>query len=1513
MRSVVSRRWLTALVAVVAVLCLAPGWALAASQNSNASSQSSNGNGNGSANSSNNSGNSAAQGNGNGNGNGNGHGNGGNDHQDRDAPGDRHDDGHHGLGDGPGPLPSLSVLAEVKVGRHPEGVALDGHGHAVVANRNSQDVSLVDLATGVELWSLSVGRQPQAVAVNPDTQIAAVTLTDENKVALVDLVHRTVLAKVAVGRHPAGVAIDPALNRAFVVNRDSQTLSVIDLGTAQRTANLSVGRRPVAVAVNPVTHVVAVATFYDAIVRLLDFSNPAAPVTAETITLPGARPSANHDRGENDDDDGPRGHAHPIALAFDFGPGLNRLVVADRGQYGVHVLTLDAQSHFTTAQFLRLGERPTAVAVNPTVDFALVTGYRNDVYGFTLTEPAFVDATEVGKHPAGLAVDPLGCRAVVTNRDGRLDGRNEHGDRKPGTVSVLGNLPCGPHLRSVDPASVTLGTITTMTLHGTGFNFDSLVTFDSSTGLVPLSLTATTIVARVTALSPGPLPISVTSNQITSNALPVTVVIPPPTLTAVSPATVLANTATTLTLTGTNFLPGSTVNFGTTTGIVPISVAPQSITVQVTPPSTAGPVPISVTSNAQTTASLNVQVVLPAPPVLTAISPTSAEVGTALTLTLTGTGFAPGTTVNFGAATGLVPLTFSTTSLTVAVTVPGTAGPVAVSVSSNSQTSNVVVFQATPPPPPPLSVTAVSPPSVQAASVFTLTLTGTGFQPGSTVNFGSQVLTPTSITSTSISAQATAPSTTGPVSVSVTSGAVVSNALTVQVTAAPPPLALTSLVPASADVNTTLTLTLIGTGFAPGATVNFGTQVLTPTIVTSGQMTVSVTTPSTTGSVPVSVTQGAETTASINFSVTQPPPTITSISPTSVPISTTFTLTLHGTNFLTGSTVTVGGTTGIVPTSITSTTIVATVTAPSTPGLASVSVTSGSQTSNTVQIQFTRTPQITTLAPATSVADGNALTLTVNGQNFSTGAQVWFNGQAVPTTFVSATQVKASLTGFPGQGLTLYGGLFDVQVINADGVPSNVVKMTLKNPTPVLSLVLPNNVTQGGGDATVLLNGDGFVSRFDTSGALVAVTEVLFNGQQLAQSAVVPVTPSPTQQLRITIPAAYLQTPGVFQIHAYNPPALADGSDGGASLNQPFTVNTNSLPQSVSVNTFGLPDGDAVQVDIFGRSTQVIAAVTVPAAGELQLLDVTDPSQDPLLLGAVAITASSSDYVADVGADEGVKRLVASIVTQNAVAIVDDTDAQNPVHLGDVAVGGYPSAIAMDTTRHQALVINSGTGDPADDPTVANATLSVVDVDPASPTYQTEIARIPLGLDYTINNPVAVAVNPVTHIAGVVVQTTTADGSTSLNGSLLFVDLNQAAVTTTVATGLDPSAIAINPNTNEAIVANQSDNTIAIVDLANQQVKALLPVGQAPASIAFDAQTNKALITNFMNNQVWALNAATDQMSIFQLGQTGDGAAVAPLDIAWMPGTTQGVVVMTKLLPDTTSLIILGLPTNLLP
>ena len=81
------------------------------------------------------------------------------------------------------------------------------------------------------------------------------------------------------------------------------------------------------------------------------------------------------------------------------------------------------------------------------------------------------------------------------------------------------------------------------------------------------------------------------------------------------------------------------------------------------------------------------------------------------------------------------------------------------------------------------------------------------------------------------------------------------------------------------------------------------------------------------------------------------------------------------------------------------------------------------------------TPTITSVSP-TTLAQGSANTeITVNGSNFGTGAKVRFNGIDKTTTYVSGTQLKATITASD----LATAGVYTISVIDGNTESSPVL------------------------------------------------------------------------------------------------------------------------------------------------------------------------------------------------------------------------------------------------------------------------------------------------------------------------------------------------------------------------------------------------------------------------------------------------------------------------------------------
>jgi hypothetical protein len=449
------------------------------------------------------------------------------------------------------------------------------------------------------------------------------------------------------------------------------------------------------------------------------------------------------------------------------------------------------------------------------------------------------------------------------------------------------------------------------------------------------------------------------------------------------------------------------------------------------------------------------------------------------------------------------------------------------------------------------NISSIAPSSATAGgAAFALTLTGTGFVAGATVNFGSNpAITPSSVTSTQVVATipATDIATAGTVNVTVTNpaGGGTSNAQIFTINN-PAPTA-TSLSPTSATAGgAAFTLTVNGTGFVSTSLVKFNGASKTTTFVSTTKLTAAITAAdiATAGTVSVTVTNPAPGGISnaLSFTINNPVPTLSSISPSSVVAgSAAFTLTLNGVGFVSGATVNFNGA-GKPTTFVSSSQITAAISASDivTAGTVNITVTNPVPTAgpSTAQV-FTITsanavPTISSLG-ATHTAGGAAFALTVNGTNFETKSVVNFNGKPETTTFISATKLSAAI---PASDAAIVGNM----------------NVTVTNPAP------------GGGTSVASpFTIDGYTINGPTAASL-----------STRQPAIIQITATPT--------ANGFANSILFSVSGL--PAGATASFNPAML----TPNGNATPTTLTIT-----DGSSA---VSGRST----GANLPGEAPIQLL-----------------------------------------------------------------------------------------------------------------------------------------------------------------------------------------------------------------------------------------------------------------------------------------------------------------------
>ena len=290
-----------------------------------------------------------------------------------------------------------------------------------------------------------------------------------------------------------------------------------------------------------------------------------------------------------------------------------------------------------------------------------------------------------------------------------------------------------------------------------------------------------------------------------------------PAVSGISPATEQTGGPTNVTITGTDFAPGATVNFGANAATNVIVTSPNQL--NATAPSGCGTVDVTVTTPDGTSATSTADQFTyllacgGGGATLTSISPTSGPAAGGTVVTVNGTGFVSGVTaINFASNPGTGVSCARSTQCQ--VTSPAGAGNVIVTATvggvpvTGSATYSYIA--ATP------TLTSISPTSGPAGGGTAVTLNGTGFVSGSTtVNFGPNLATNVSCPSSTL-CQATSPAGVGNVTVTVN---VSGQAATGSATFTYIP-SLTSISPSSGTQRGGTSVTVIGTGFdtTPGAT-----------------------------------------------------------------------------------------------------------------------------------------------------------------------------------------------------------------------------------------------------------------------------------------------------------------------------------------------------------------------------------------------------------------------------------------------------------------------------------------------------------------------------------------------------------------------------------------------------------------------------------------------------------------------------------------------------------------------
>jgi hypothetical protein len=529
------------------------------------------------------------------------------------------------------------------------------------------------------------------------------------------------------------------------------------------------------------------------------------------------------------------------------------------------------------------------------------------------------------------------------------------------------------------------------------------------------------------------------------------------------------------------------------------------------------------------------------------------------------------------------------------------------------------------------SLTTVTPNNLTVSVAATLTLNGAGFTNNSAVYFNGSPITSTVQSSTQLTAQVPASLVVaGSLPVYVQDRSTGINSPMISVTATTNPVTLTSISPASVQVNSaSFVLTLFGSGFTLGTVVNFGGNPLSSIFTSPNQIAavipaaylttaetviVSVAGGNIIGVLPkaslakaqrVSLSGGGSN--SLPFVISTAGSGTLTIScnpatgPTMIGVSFSQTCSVSGGNGPYTWTVT-GLPAGLAPSPNGSSVTISGTPTTSQPYSYMIQVSDAAL--NIAGIPITGavgTYNITSVSPSsTSVGSSAPLMISVFGNGFTSASQVYFKGIALATQLASSTQLNATI---PFHNL-MTAGVFDIYVSTV-GLSTNSLNFTV-GPVVTLSSLSPATLPVNFGAFTLTLNGSGF-----TPGAMVTFGNIALNSTFVSSTqltALVPATAlAAAQTVSVSVPGG---NPLPFVITS-----LAPGSTLSVMCTPASTTLTLSAFYSLDCTVFGgtAPYTWTVSPMPAGLSSNAVPGSSIMISGT------------PTTLGVQPFTVTSTD------------------------------------------------------------------------------------------------------------------------------------------------------------------------------------------------------------------------------------------------------------------------------------------------
>lgn len=808
-----------------------------------------------------------------------------------------------------------------------------------------------------------------------------------------------------------------------------------------------------------------------------------------------------------------------------------------------------------------------------------------------------------------------------------------------------------PAVSSITPNKGPLAGGITALIVGTGFVTGAEVLF-GSTPSNSVQITDTTVIrAVVPPNAAGTVDITVRNpdgqQSVLANAFtfdPNWTQLPAPSLDQIVPARGPSTGGTVALLRGQNFVAGATVFFGGAPGTEVVVSSSTEASVKV-PAGAEGAVHVSFTNPDGQSSVLAAGFTYVNPstlgtaPKLTGVTPTAGPETATTNVLVTGQNLKANALIFFGGVLAKNPVLLSS-NIYSAQTEPHAPGQVSVSITQPDGQSftlaNAFTYVAAP------TVTGVLPASGKSAGGTSVTLSGTGFQPGATVKFGTASATSVTVASSTVITCVTPAGTAGLSDITVTNPDGQWGTLTGGFSYVPPPSfsSTGALVPAQGPSTGGSIIELHGDGFQNGATVNVRGTAAQVQFIDSH--TIVISTPAgTVGTADIQITNpdGQTTTLTGAFTYKDPAslgaaPTLTAPTPAAGPDSGNSRVIVNGGNFADGARVFFGMEPG-VQTAYVNPAAIGTTTPAHAAGKVVLAVTNpdGQTARLTDGFEFKTSaslgpaPTITLITPQSASRFGGT-SVSVDGTNFLSGAVLFLGGVPASNVTTNGTTQLNGTAPAHDEGPAL------VQVTNPDGQTATFAgTFQFVIPPPQLSSVNPASGPTQGGTSVELIGSDMHPNAVVTFGANTATCTWVSSGKLTCTT---PAGSNGPVAVKVTNPdGKFAQLAGGFTYAA--PPVVSSVSptSGPEAGGTRITLTGQNFKTGAAVEVGGVA---ATAVTFI--SATALQATTPAGTGPAAVKVINPDSQSSTLAGGFtylppvpppAITGISPNYGPDTG------------------------------------------------------------------------------------------------------------------------------------------------------------------------------------------------------------------------------------------------------------------------------------------